>query len=213
MAWSLLMYPGMTSNDLASCIALSQEGDRSALGRLASFARPLIERQLLRYPLTEEDRRDVTQSAMMQVVRRISSFRGHASFTTWLFRVTANEALMLMRSQRRLRAHLAVDVDVDDADSLLGLTDSGPVENPAVEQERETVVRNALSQLPEHYREVVTAHYHNDLGLQEIAAQLSVTESAVRSRLHRARTRLRGLLAGSPELVEQAFAALPRAPG
>jgi RNA polymerase sigma-70 factor (ECF subfamily) len=196
----------MTSNDLASCISLAQEGDRHALGRLAAFARPLIERQLLRYPLGDEDRRDAAQSAMMQVVRRIGSFRGHASFTTWLFRVTANEALMLMRSHRRLRAHLAQDVDVDDAEGLQLLA-SAPAEDPVVEQEREAVVRGALARLPEHYRDVVTAHYHEDLGLQQIAEQLAVTESAVRSRLHRARTQLRGLLTEAPGLREAAFAA------
>ncbi|MCU0658426.1 MAG: sigma-70 family RNA polymerase sigma factor [Polyangiaceae bacterium] len=196
----------MTSNDLASCIALSQEGDRHALGRLASFARPLIERQLQRYPLPDEDRRDVAQSAMMQVVRRISSFRGHASFTTWLFRVTANEALMLMRSQRRLRAHLATDVEVDDFEGLSEQTGAQP-EDPAVEQEREEVVRAALEQLPDHYRDVVLAHYHQDLGLQEIAEKLQVTESAVRSRLHRARTRLRGLLSDTPQLGAELAAA------
>jgi RNA polymerase sigma-70 factor (ECF subfamily) len=55
-------------------------------------------------------------------------------------------------------------------------------------------VRDALKELPEDYRDVVVAHSHLDLGLQEIADKLAITESAVRSRLHRARTRLRTLL-------------------
>ncbi|RYE76573.1 MAG: sigma-70 family RNA polymerase sigma factor [Myxococcales bacterium] len=191
----------MTSANLAECIALAQQNDRGALSKLTAFVRPLIERQLLRYPLSDEDRRDVAQSAMMQVVRRISSFRGHASFTTWLFRVTANEALMLMRSQRRHKAHLVSEVEIEDFDTLASVSqDSTPVDSPALELERETVVRDALQQLPQHYRDVVTAHYHNDQGLHEIAGQMQVTESAVRSRLHRARTRLRSLLSSMPEL-------------
>lgn len=187
----------MTAEDLAACIARAQEGERQALSRLLAFVRPLMERQLQRYPLSEEDRRDAAQSAMMQLVRRISSFRGQASFTTWLFRVTANEALMLMRSHRRQRAHLTTELDTDELDKAASCTGGAP-EDPALEQERETVVRNALAQLPEHYREVVTAHYHQDLGLHEIAEQMNVTESAVRSRLHRARTQLRGLLSEGP---------------
>ncbi|MCS6900120.1 MAG: sigma-70 family RNA polymerase sigma factor [Myxococcales bacterium] len=195
----------MTSDELLLCISLAQQGDRHALGRLAAFARPLIERQLLRYSLSDEDRRDVAQSAMMQVVRRIGSFRGYASFTTWLFRVTANEALMWMRSHRRLRAHLVHEVDLDDAEGLQQLAVGTQEDNSVLEQEREAVVRSALAQLPEHYRDVVTAHYHQDLGLQQIAEQLAVTESAVRSRLHRARTRLRGLLSDASVLWEAAF--------
>jgi RNA polymerase sigma-70 factor (ECF subfamily) len=55
-------------------------------------------------------------------------------------------------------------------------------------------VRTALAELPDDYRDVVVAHYHLDLGLQEIAQRFDLTESAVRSRLHRARARLRALL-------------------
>jgi len=185
----------MNPAQLADCVTRAQEGNRQALARLTAFVRPLIERQLQRYPISDEDRRDAAQSAMMQVVRRIGSFRGHASFTTWLFRVTANEALMMMRSHRRHRAHLASDVEIDDLDALgaLGSDPETSGEAPALSQERETSVRDALRQLPSHYRDVVTAHYHDDLGLHEIAAQMQVSESAVRSRLHRARLRLREL--------------------
>jgi RNA polymerase sigma-70 factor (ECF subfamily) len=130
----------------------ASQGDRAALTTLVRTLTPYIEKQLLRYPLSDEDRRDLVQSTLMQILRRVGSFRGDSSFSTWLFRVTANEALMMMRSQRRHRARL-----VD-------------------------------------YRDVVSLHYHQDLGLQEIASRLATTESAVRSRLHRARARLRAIL-------------------
>ena len=55
-------------------------------------------------------------------------------------------------------------------------------------------MRAALEELPAEYRDVVSLHYHQDLGLQEIADRLGATESAVRSRLHRARSRLRTIL-------------------
>jgi RNA polymerase sigma-70 factor (ECF subfamily) len=64
----------------------------------------------------------------------------------------------------------------------------------AAASERDARVRDALAELPQDYRDVVVAHYHLDLGLQEIADRFALTESAVRSRLHRARTRLRTLL-------------------
>ncbi len=198
-----------TPLSLNDCITLAQNGDRAALDRLTALIAPLIERQLLRYPLSDDDRCDAAQSALMQVVRRIGSFRGHASFTTWLFRVTANEALMMMRSQRRHRAHVAGEFDLDDIEGLCSgaLSEEPTVDGSAIEQQREVAVRDAIEQLPEHYRDVVTAHYHDELGLHEIAHQRNVTESAVRSRLHRARSRLRTLLTATPRLREIATAA------
>jgi RNA polymerase sigma-70 factor, ECF subfamily len=168
----------------------------SALEELVIAIRPHIERQLLRYPVSDEDRRDLLQSTLLQVVRRLASFRGESSFSTWLFRVTANEAFMLMRSQRRHRARLVEGLDLEDLGCLY--TSKQSVEEERHESssrlESEAVVRNALAELPQDYRDLVLAHYHEDLCLQEIADKMSMTESAVRSRLHRARSRLRTIL-------------------
>ena len=180
-----------------SVLDAASRGDGAALRSLALSLQPRIEKQLLRYPLSEEDRRDLVQSTLMQVVRRVGSFRGDSSFSTWLFRVTANEALMMMRSQRRHRARVIEGLDLEDLESLPAANDSGHIataDGAAAARERDAKVRDAVEQLPADYRDVVSLHYHHDLDLQEIAHRLSTTESAVRSRLHRARSRLRALL-------------------
>jgi RNA polymerase sigma-70 factor (ECF subfamily) len=181
-----------------STLELASSGDAAALGKLVTTLRPHIEKQLLRYPLSDDDRQDLVQSTLMQIVRRVGSFRGDSSFSTWLFRVTANEALMMMRSQRRHRARLVQGLDLEDLGSLPAANDAAaPAERAdasAVQNERDARVRAALEALPADYRDVVALHYHQDLGLQEIADRLGATESAVRSRLHRARSRLRALL-------------------
>jgi RNA polymerase sigma-70 factor (ECF subfamily) len=170
-------------------------GDNATLDSLLRRLTPHIERQLLRYPVSEEDRRDLLQSTLMQIVRRLGSFRAESSFSTWLFRVTANEALMLMRSRRRHRARVVEGLDWEELATLPEANDNElPADAGVAARERDEMVRTALNDLPDDYRDVVVAHYHMDLGLQEIATRLDLTESAVRSRLHRARTRLRGLL-------------------
>jgi RNA polymerase sigma-70 factor, ECF subfamily len=183
----------MVGAALTTVITNAQSGDKRALDELAGRIRPHVERQLGRYPVSDEDRLDLVQSTLLQVVRRIGSFRGDSSFTTWLFRVTANEALMLMRSQRRMRARLVEGLDLEDL-ATLPMVRSHSDDDAASLAEREKFVRAALDQLPEEYRDIVVAHYHEDLGLHEIAERLSVSESAVRSRLHRARVRLRSIL-------------------
>jgi RNA polymerase sigma-70 factor (ECF subfamily) len=181
-------------------LALASAGDHSALHTLVESVRPAIEKQLQRYPVSEEDRLDLVQMTLMQVMRRIGSFRGDSSFSTWLFRVTANEALMLMRSQRRHRARIADGVELGDVSlaqhEAFVVRDDG--ESALLRNRRERAMSAALAKLPKDYRDVVIAHYHQDLGLHEIAARFQMTESAVRSRLHRARGKLRELLEANP---------------
>jgi RNA polymerase sigma-70 factor (ECF subfamily) len=183
-------------------------GDTAALDHVLRMIKPHVERQLLRYPVSDEDRRDLLQATLMQIVRRLGSFRAESSFSTWLFRVTANEALMLMRSRRRHRARVVEGLDWEELATLPSVNDNEIVQVDAgvANRERDARVRDALKELPEDYRDVVVAHYHMDLGLQEIADKLAITESAVRSRLHRARTRLRTLLERD-EVVEYTRAA------
>jgi RNA polymerase sigma-70 factor (ECF subfamily) len=183
-------------------IVRAQTGESHALDDLIARIRPRVERQLLRYPVTAEDRRDLLQTTLLQVVRRLGSFRGDSSFSTWLFRVAANEALMLMRRQRRQRMRVVEGVELDDLASTPTPRTEGP-EAPN-RNERERALSEAIAELPEDYRQVVIAHYHDDQGLQQIANELRVTESAVRSRLHRARSRLRALLEGALAGIEPA---------
>jgi RNA polymerase sigma-70 factor (ECF subfamily) len=178
-------------------LSKASRGDSAALSSLVVQLRPHIEKQLLRYPLSEDDRRDLVQSTLVQIIRRVGSFRGDSSFSTWLFRVTANEALMLMRTQRRHRSRLVEGLDLEDLASLPAANESvsdDRADAAAAQNERDARVRAALQELPAEYRDVVALHYNQDLGLQEIADRLGATESAIRSRLHRARARLRTLL-------------------
>jgi RNA polymerase sigma-70 factor (ECF subfamily) len=183
---------------IADLIERVKQDDAGALDALTRAIRPHVERQLARYPVSDEDRLDLVQSTLLQVIRRIRSFRGDSSFTTWLFRVTANEALMLMRAQRRQRARFIAGLDLEDLSVLPTMRAPVVEEDPASLAEREKFVRRALGELPNDYRDVVVAHYHEDLGLHEIAEKFMVSESAVRSRLHRARLRLRAILDSTP---------------
>src|ERR1700735_3640154 len=108
-----------------STLEKASHGEARSLDTLVVALRPHIEKQLLRYPLSDDDRQDLVQSTLMQIIRRVGSFRGDSSFSTWLFRVTANEALMMMRSQRRHRARLVEGLDLEDLGSLQAANDEG----------------------------------------------------------------------------------------
>ena len=176
-----------------SIIRDAQDGDLVALGMIARQVEPFIVRQLKRYPVSAEDRQDLLQIVLMRLSSKIGSFRGDASFATWLFRVTANEALMLMRSNRRHSGRL-VDGPLEDDRTGASGENQDSVIDVAATAERDARVLDALTEIPEPYKNVVVAHYLLDLDLHQIARRFGITESAVRSRLHRARLRLRAKL-------------------
>jgi RNA polymerase sigma-70 factor, ECF subfamily len=155
---------------------------RPSLDVLLRRIAPAVERQLRRYPFDAEDRRDLAQTALLRIVRGLRAFRGDSAIGTWVFRITANEALKLLRTRRRQRA------------LALGLSSRGALSNDVRDPLHARLhVRAALGALAEHERDLVVAHYHLDLSPQELAKKLGVKEGAVRVRLHRARARLRSL--------------------
>ncbi len=187
----------MTQEELAQYVYQAQSGDRDSLEALTRNVRPVVQRQLKRYPLSDSDRDDALQNALLQVVRRLGSFRGDACFRTWLFRVTANEALMMMRSHRRHGLRTVTGLDLEELSSLGGEPlhqEPSDTQSTMLQSEREASIRDALQRLPAEYAEAVHAHYHEELGLQQIADRLHVTESTIRSRIHRARNQLRRMM-------------------
>jgi RNA polymerase sigma-70 factor, ECF subfamily len=178
-------------------------GEKDALSTLLQRYRPVVMRHLQRYPVDDADRKDLMQEAMLQVVRKLHTFRGDAQFSTWLYRVTANAALMKMRSERRRRATPLDDANPEENGMPLAIAGGEWAERADKRMESHQLnvrLERALAELPQGYREVVIEHYIEGKPLQGVADNLGTTESAVRSRLHRARASLRRMLAdlGAP---------------
>ena len=184
-------------------VTSAMAGNKQALSTLLQRYRPVVMRHLQRYPVDEADRKDLLQEAMLQVVRKLHTFRGDAQFSTWLYRVTANAALMRMRSERRRRATSLEDANPEQDGMPLVPAGGEWAERADKRMESRQLnlrLEKALAELPLGYREVVIEHYIEGRPLQGVADNLGTTESAVRSRLHRARASLRRMLAdlGAP---------------
>ena len=182
-------------------VRMAQSGDRRALVALLERYRPIVQRQLQRFPVDEADRADLVQEAMLQVLRKLGTFRGDSQFSTWLYRVAANAALMRMRSDRR-RRHASLEDHASEAEEALSLSMVMPggewserADHRFDAAQERTHLERALGALPCDYRELVVEHYLEGEALQAMADRMGTTESAVRSRLHRARTTLRKMLA------------------
>ena len=133
----------------------------------------------------EEDAKDATQDAFLSALRKLSTFRGQAAFTTWLHRVTVNTCYDLLRRRRRD----PVPADLHEQ--------TGPaVADPATSVSSAVDVQRALLGVPEEFRSVLVMHDALDMGYDEIAEALGIPTGTVKSRLHRGRVALARLLPG-----------------
>ena len=155
-------------------------GDRSAFTGLVERHERRVYNLALRMTGREEDARDATQEAFLTALRKLSSFRGEAAFTTWMHRVTVNACYDLLRKRQRSPVHVLPDSDdagppaPDHADATAGAID----------------VQRALASVSEDFRAVLVLHDVQDVPYDEIAAILDVPVGTVKSRLHRGRVAL-----------------------
>lgn len=131
---------------------------------------------------------DVTQEAFLATWRALPEFRGDCRFSTWLYRLVSNAAIDCLRREKKHR-------DTGDVDDL-ELPDGGP--SPQEQAERSdtrNAVRRALDRLSPEHRQVLLLRFMQELDYGEIARALNVSEGTVKSRINRAKSKLREVLA------------------
>jgi RNA polymerase sigma-70 factor (ECF subfamily) len=141
----------------------------------------------------DADAEDVTQDVLLQVIRKLDTFRGESELSTWLHRVTVNAALAHRRRQaRRPELHLEVSLDCIAPESR---SDGRAPNDKALHGELRQHLERAIARLPEMYRDVFVLADVEGLANAEIGELLGLTLPAVKSRLHRARLMLRDAIA------------------
>ncbi len=145
------------------------------------------------------DAEDVTQDVLLQVVRKLDTFRGDSQIATWLHRVTVNAALAHRQKRANRQKHEAGEVDDDvletaAPDTAVKRWNVAPDE-PVLEAEQHAIIEKAINELPEPFRDVYLLADVEGLPNVDIGNMLGLSVAAVKSRLHRARMRMRDLLA------------------
>lgn len=131
---------------------------------------------------------DVTQEAFLAAWRALPEFRGDCRFSTWLYRLVSNAAIDCLRREKKHR-------DTGDVDDL-ELPDGGPsLQEQAERSDTRAAVRRALDRLSPEHRQVLLLRFMQELDYGEIARALNVSEGTVKSRINRAKSKLREVLA------------------
>lgn len=146
----------------------------------------------------DADAEDVTQEVLLQVIRKLDTFRGDSQIGTWLHRVTVNAALAHRQKRANRQKHEvgeAIDEISQPAAGAPGAHWGAPPDEPVLAAEQQELIDKAIASLPEPFRDVFVLAdvegWHN----ADIADALGLSVPAVKSRLHRARLRMRDQLA------------------
>ena len=187
-----------TQNDDALLVARLKRRDRSALGELVHIHGAKMYGVALQFMRNEYDAREVMQDALVSIWNKINSFEGKSAFTSWIYRVTANAALMALRKRKRHENDVSLDAAPADDDAVLPslqLSDKAPLpDKVAMTGELGEQVRAAIERLPEPYRVVVLLRDVQELPMEQVMEATGLSEPALKSRLHRARLALRDAL-------------------
>jgi RNA polymerase sigma-70 factor (ECF subfamily) len=169
---------------MAGLVARVREGDLAAFDQLYRKCRQDVHRILYHLVGSNADMDDLVQETFIQLHKALRGFRGEARFSTFLYRVCSNVALMHLRGGRRRK---------EDPVEELPEAPAGPSADPehrAQAAEAEKLMKGALEKLAPEKRVVFVYHDFMGMGPDEIAETLSIPVNTVRSRLGRAREEL-----------------------
>ncbi|OGN91519.1 MAG: hypothetical protein A2Y88_13790 [Chloroflexi bacterium RBG_13_48_10] len=170
-----------------------QSGNQEEFSRLVDAYSVKIYRLAIKMLNQQQDAEDVLQETFYKAYRGLKSFDGRSKLSTWLFRIATNEALMVLR-----RKH--PDIVSIDEPLETGEGEQEPVqivdwcclpENELLSEESRGRLDEAVQKLPESLRVVFLLRDINDLSTHETAEVLGLSDTAVKTRLSRARLRLR----------------------
>lgn len=145
----------------------------------------------------DADAEDVMQNTLIKILRKADTYRGDSDPMGWIYRITLNEAREIHRKRKR-RPAVSLDslpVDFDDTQHPTGISDfSKRPDKAAMAAEIEERIRAAIEELPDGYREAVVLYDLEGVPYAEAAELMGLSLGGFKTRLHRARLHLRGVL-------------------
>jgi RNA polymerase sigma factor (sigma-70 family) len=173
-------------------VAAAKDGDHQAYAELCRRHSKQILRTVLRITRDVADAEDTLQEALLKAYIHIGGFERRSAFSSWLTRIAINAALMLLRKKRSQPVYsFETDPDVDDFKLPEPMETSYDPEESCIQNALEDELDHAVRHLSPTLRAVVQIRYREDASISEIAKILGISESAVKSRLLRARSKLR----------------------
>jgi RNA polymerase sigma-70 factor, ECF subfamily len=188
-----LMKQNIEKKEAEISLERLQAGDQAEFARLVDAYSPQVYRLALKILNDPQDAEDVLQETFLKALRAVVHFEGRSSLSTWLYRIAVNEALMTLR--RHKGGTVSIDEDKEDEEGQ-----SEPVEiidwcclpeKDLLSAEARLSLDRAIETLSPALRAVFVLRDIQGLSVKETADALEVSEAVVKTRLLRARLKLR----------------------
>jgi len=179
--------------DELKLISKAQKGDRKAFESLIKAHEKNVYNLALKLLKNREDVLDAAQDAFLKAWISIGSFRGDSGFSAWLYRLTYNTCLDVLRKAKK--GEIISLTSDDEEEKVSDVRDDAPTpEEHAEKKELRKTVRDAVDALPDEYRQIIIMREFTGLSYGEIADATGLNEGTVKSRLSRARQKLAEIL-------------------
>lgn len=173
-------------------VAQAKAGDVAAFEELVNRYERKIFRLAMNITQNKEDAEDVMQEAFLKSYSHLKDFQGDSRFYTWLVRITVNEGLMKLRKRRPGQVSIDESIEIEDDLVVRELEDWGPTpEQRYAQAELQDILQTVVTELDPAFRVVFLLRDVEELSTEETAEMLRLSVPAVKSRLLRARLRLR----------------------
>jgi RNA polymerase sigma factor (sigma-70 family) len=167
-------------------------GSESAFRILLERYKDAVQRIILKIVRNQDEAQDLVQETFMKAFGSLSSYRCEYRFTTWLYKIAANNCIDYLRKKRLISVSLDQPLETKDGQVTIELPDW--TYNPEVDltsRQRSLSIDAAIDSLPPKYREVIVFRHKRDKSYEEIAEILGIPVGTVKARIFRARELLK----------------------
>lgn len=190
----------MTEKEL---LKRSREGHVSSFEELISAHQQKVYNIALRMLANEQDAFDASQEVFIKVYKNLDKFQENSSFSTWLYRITTNTCLDMLRKNKDKKNDISIDSQIafEDGEASFQLEDkSADLEEEILKKERQQALYDAIEQLNEEHKKMIVLRDLQGMSYQEIAAITGTNIGTVKSKINRARISLKNSLLKYKEL-------------
>jgi len=179
----------------AELVILGQGGDTRAFDELVRRYQDKVYRLSYKILRHEDDASEALQDAFLSAFRGLKNFKAESTFSTWLYRIATNAALMKYRKRREGHVSIEQSQSTNEDAEALQLPDwsTQPLDE-LLDAETNEIMAEGINKLPDELRTVFVLRDIQEKSNAEVAEELGLTVAAVKSRLHRARITLRDRL-------------------
>lgn len=183
-------------------IKKAKAGDEASFEQLILHYEKSIYAICLRMLGQEQEAYDAAQEVCMKIWRQLHTFEGNSKFSTWLYRIATNQCLDHLRKLKLKREEVSLYQQNQEGDEEW-LLETPSVENTVEKHiehyETQAILQKGLMELKEEYREIIILRDLQDHSYEELAHILDVSQGTIKSRLSRARAKLKEILTQEKE--------------